>query len=360
MRPSLGYGGADRVTVNLLNHYDRDAYEIELAVMNAKGEFQSSLDSEVVLHNMNVGWMGFAVKPLVKIIKKGNYDVLYSTCGGMSIPMMMAAQRSGFKGIKIVSERNSLHRTYSSVIKKKSLLSLKKKFYPRADIVTVVSEGIGQQVHDILDVKKQNIRVVHNPLIGPEFYAQVEEDVPAVFPKDTCNLLAVGRFVKQKDYPTLIKAFNTAYTQNKKLRLYILGKGPLQEDVVELIHLLALDNAVFLLGFDINPFKYMGKVNAFVLSSLHEGMPGVLIQAMAAGLAVISTDCPTGPSEVINQNENGILVPVSDFHALADAMIRVATDHPFAQKIGKNAAESIHKYTIEEGVKSYFSFLGKE
>lgn len=356
----MGYGGADRVTVNLLNHYDRDKYDIELALMNAQGEFQSSLDPDVKIYNMNVGWMGFAVKPLVKIIERGNYDVLYSTCGGMSIPMMMAAKRSGFKGKKIVSERNSLHRTYSSRIKKKSLLSLKKKYYPKADIVTVVSIAIGKQVQDLLKVKEENVRVVHNPMIGEEFYTQLKEDVPVLFPKDTFNILAIGRFVKQKDYPTLIKGFNTAFTKNKDLRLYILGKGPLQEAIFELIRLLALENVVFLLGFDTNPFKYMDKVDAFILSSLHEGMPGVLVQAMAAGLPVISTDCPTGPNEIIQHNENGLLVPVGNFQSLATAIEQIATDHTLAKKIGENAARSVNYYTIENGVKSYFDFLEKE
>ncbi|PCJ67878.1 MAG: hypothetical protein COA58_01695 [Bacteroidetes bacterium] len=358
VRPSLGYGGADRVTVNLLNHFDSDKYEVELALMHSNGEMQSMLDRPIKIHDLKVGWLGFAVNPLMKLIRSNNYDVLYSTCGGMSIPMMIAAKRTNFRGLKVVSERNSLHRTYSSIVKKKSLLSFKKRYYKQADLVTVVSREIGSEVQEVLGVNESQIRVVNNPLIGDSFFSEMQEE--ASFPSietGTFNILAIGRFVKQKDYGTMLKAFNALYTNNKNVRLNILGKGPLQKDIEDLVDILGITNVVSFLGFDSNPFKYLRIADAFILSSLHEGMPGVLVQAMAAGLPVISTDCPTGPNEIIDNNKNGILIPVSDISAAHLALESLLHNPEKSMEMGKKAALSIERYSINNGVDSYFKIL---
>jgi glycosyltransferase involved in cell wall biosynthesis len=358
VRPSLGYGGADRVTLNLLNNCDFEKYDVSLALLHLNGEFQSYLDSRVTVYSLNASSLWFAVKPIISLLKLKSFDVVFSTCGGMSIPMMLAATISKFNGKTIVSERNSLDRTYSSWLKKTMLLGLKKRLYKRASLVTAVSEEIKEQIQLRFDVPLEQIKVVHNPLIDERFYEQLNEPVNTEsIDKDKHTFIAIGRFVKQKDYPTLLKAFKETLVTVPNSQLVILGKGPLQSKINLLITELGLENDVNLIGFDPNPFKYLKHADVFVLSSLHEGMPGVLIQAMAAGLPCISTECPTGPKEIIVNSENGLLVPVGDYNKLATAMSELAQNSDLRKNLGERARVSVKPFGIKEGIESYFNLI---
>jgi len=136
-RPSLGYGGADRVTVNLLNAMDESKFDISLAVMHTSGELQNELNKNISVINLQASWLGFSVNPLIQHLKSQKYDAIFSTCGGMSITTVIAAKWARSDANVIVSERNSLHRQQSSYFKKGTLLFFKKWTYKRADIVSV-------------------------------------------------------------------------------------------------------------------------------------------------------------------------------------------------------------------------------
>ncbi len=356
IRPSLGYGGADRVTLNLLNNYDKEKYDVSLALMHLNGEFQSDLNKNVAVYNLGASSLWFCIRPIQRLLRKENFDVVFSTCGGMSIPMMLATQFMRFKGTTIVSERNSLDRTYSSSFKKSMLLGLKKRLYKRASLVTAVSHGIKDQLIARFKLESNRVFVVNNPLIDNHFYNQLDEPLEIKKSEAKLQFIAIGRFVKQKDYPNLLHAFKKL-TETQEAELIILGKGPLKSKVEQLVEALNLKNNVQLVGFDPNPYKYLKHADVFVLSSLHEGMPGVLIQAMAAGVACISTDCPTGPNEIIEHEKNGILVPVGDSNVLAGAMLSLASDSALREKYGEAAKKSVKKYQVNEGVESYFKLI---
>ena len=165
--------------------------------------------------------------------------------------------------------------------------------------------------------------------------------------------LAAGRLCPQKDYPTLIRAFATL-AETRPLRLLILGDGPDRADLESLIRQLGLADRVALPGFAENPFSAMARAGVFVLSSAWEGLPGVLIQAMACGTPVVATDCPSGPREVLVDGRYGPLVPVGDPEALAQA-IGETLDRPLGAELLKARASDFELAAV---TRRYLEVLG--
>jgi glycosyltransferase involved in cell wall biosynthesis len=170
--------------------------------------------------------------------------------------------------------------------------------------------------------------------------------------KEIPVIIAVGKLKPQKDFETLIKAFAKVRTKFKA-RLIILGEGPMLSDLNLLVEKLNITDDVIFEGFVQNPFKYMRNADLFVLSSKYEGLPGVLVQALACGCPVVSTDCPSGPREILENGRYGPLVPVADENALATAIIaqlQTRHDRDYLQTRGRSFSE-------EEAVRGYLRVL---
>lgn len=357
IRPNLGYGGADRVTLNILQDYDRNKFQCDLALMQKKGELLPFLPKDVTVieaKSMNVILLFWS---LIPIIKKGKYDVLYSTSGGTNVPLVTASWFSTSKAKIVLSERTALFAPGKNKWKQTIQFLLKKMTYKKADYVTCVSQGLMKQMKKHIGVIDNKLKLVNNPIVNEDLLKGKEEElVNEIFSSGKPIILAVGRLIPLKDYPTLIAAFQ----QVKKridCNLYILGKGPLETALKEKVSILGLEKEVIFGGYDSNPFKYMKKASVFVLSSRHEGMPGVLIQAMACGVPVVSTDCPTGPNELIVDGENGFLVPIGDVNKIAERIEELISQPILAAKMTAKAQNSIMKFHQKAAIDSYFEFL---
>jgi glycosyltransferase involved in cell wall biosynthesis len=160
--------------------------------------------------------------------------------------------------------------------------------------------------------------------------------------------MGAGRLEKQKDFETLIRAFSHV-RKDATVRLVILGRGSRKEKLRALADDLGVGDDVLLPGFVDNPFKYMARAGVFALSSQFEGLPGVLIQAMATGCPVVSTDCPSGPREILDEGRYGPLVPVGDPEALAEGIRSVFSDPPSTTTM----KESAERFSEEKAVERY-------
>lgn len=331
-RPTMGQGGADRMTATLLQSLDRQRFDLGLVLVKESGEFIEDVPDDVPIHLLNVSSLWTAWFPLKKLLLAHQPDVFFSTSGGANIPAVIAYKLAGQRGRLILSERNTVYHGELNA-KRRLVLSLKKVLYQQADQITAVSEGVKQDMVEKLGLSPDRIQVVYNPVVTDEIIKQAEEPLghPWFQRGQPPVILAAGRMVKQKDFATLICAF-AQVRRLVPIRLVILGEGPLQGELETLAHTLGVGEDVCFPGFDKNPFRYMAACSLFVLSSLHEGLPGVLIQAMACGAPVISTDCPYGPSEIITADgEDGFLVPVGDVAAVADR-IHFLLDNPEVRK----------------------------
>jgi glycosyltransferase involved in cell wall biosynthesis len=191
-----------------------------------------------------------------------------------------------------------------------------------------------------LDLPADLITAIYNPMVDEELEALSQEEVDHPWlGGEVPVLLAVGRLVSQKDYPMLLRAFSEV-RRKRPVRLIVLGEGELRGELEHLAKRLRIQSDVDFPGFIKNPFPFMRKCTMYVLTSRIEGLPGALIQAMACGAPAISTDCPSGPSEIIQQGKNGILVPVGDSAKLVSA-IETLLDTPHLRETLSKAGRDI-------------------
>jgi glycosyltransferase involved in cell wall biosynthesis len=222
----------------------------------------------------------------------------------------------------IVSERNTLSLArHGSTFRQWLRPRLIGRFYRWADGIVAVSGGVADDLSVATGLPRDRIEVIHNPVITPRLKEMAEERIahPWFEPGQPPVVLALGRLAPQKDFATLIRAF-AQVRQDRSARLLILGEGPERAALESLVRDLALETDVGLPGWVTNPYPFMVRADLFVLSSKWEGLPGVLIEALYCGVPVVSTDCPSGPSEILEGGKYGRLVPVGDVEALAGAI----------------------------------------
>lgn len=340
------------MTVNLLRLLDRRRFKPTLALMRAEGEHLSAVPRDVPVIDLGAHSMWSAWWPLRKVLARQNPEVLFSTSSGANILAAVARLLVRRRPRLVLSERNVLARDQPGW-KLRLVLFLKKVLYPTAQCVTVVSSGVGHDLEQRLGIEKSLIRVVYNPVVTDEIQSLSEEEVSHPwFQGSRPTILAAGRLVPAKGFPTLIRAFHRL-RRNHDVRLAILGEGPKREELEELVASLGEEELVSLPGFDPNPFRYMSRCTIFVLSSRFEGLPGVLIQAMSCGAAVVSTDCPSGPSEIVDHGENGLLVPVDDDQAMAKAISTLLEQPSLRSTFGARAKEKAARFRAEASIHLY-------
>ena len=200
---------------------------------------------------------------------------------------------------------------------------------PHSDHIVAVSEGVRHSVSSKAGVPKERITTIYNPVVTPRLEV-LSREVPA-HPWLTGGgppvILSAGRFVQIKDFPTLIRAFQKL-SMTIPARLILLGDGNQRKDLASLVHRLNLENKVSMPGWVDNPYAFMARASLFTTSSRMEGLQNVLIEALACGCPCVSTDCPSGPAEILEGGRIGRLVPVGDAGALAEAMRLTLEDPP--------------------------------
>jgi glycosyltransferase involved in cell wall biosynthesis len=230
---------------------------------------------------------------------------------------------------------------------------LLRTFYPWASSVVAVSRGAADDLARTTGLPRGKVEVVYNPVITPEILALADQAPadPWFAPSQPPVILGVGRLTRQKDFATLIRAF-AAVRRRRPARLVILGEGEDRTALEELAAALGVSDDVALPGFRENAVGYMARAALFVLSSAWEGLPTVLIEALAAGTRVVSTDCPSGPREILDGGRLGALVPVGDAVAMA-AAIDAALDQPS----GRAGRDALHPFTRDAAVDNYLRLI---
>jgi glycosyltransferase involved in cell wall biosynthesis len=200
---------------------------------------------------------------------------------------------------------------------------LAKWFYPWADGIIAVSGGVADDLAQLIKIPRERIQVIYNPIVTPELFDKSKALLvhPWFKSGEPPVLLAVGRLTVQKAFDVLIRAF-AQVRKDHQVRLLILGEGEERTALETMIREYDMEEDISMPGFILNPYPYMAHAAAFVLSSRWEGLPTVLVEAMALGAPIISTDCPSGPREILLDGKYGQLVPVDDPFALAAAIVK--------------------------------------
>ncbi|MCG5497799.1 glycosyltransferase [Ectothiorhodospira variabilis] len=353
VRTGLGQGGADRVTLTLLEQLSRERYELMLGLMRAEGTLLPRVPRDVEVLDLGSASLWSAWISLSRTLRRIKPDIIFSTCSGMNMPAVVARAVGAPKARLVLSERNVLLHGNRHP-KRLAQVPIKAVLYRFADGITAVSEGVRADLMAKLFLPLERVQIVYNPVVGPDVIEAAKEPVGhPFFNSDVPVVVAAGRLVDQKDHATLLRAFAKARARHPA-RLLILGEGPLRESLMAHAKALRISEDFDLPGFDENPFRYMARAGAFVLSSTEEGLPGALIQAMALGAPCVSTNCPAGPSEIISQpGDNGFLVNVGDDEAMGDHLAWLLANPSKARAVGEKGRDAVQKFCLEQSITRY-------
>jgi glycosyltransferase involved in cell wall biosynthesis len=293
--------------------------------------------------------------PLIRYLRRERPRVLISGISHANLVALWAVRLAGVNTPIVVTVHNTMSR---STPQRGRLVGgawrqLFRTFYPWASSIVAVSRGAAEDLARTSGLPRERVEVVYNPVITPALMALAREtpDHPWLAPAQPPVVLGVGRLTRQKDFSTLIRAF-AEVRRRRVARLLILGEGEERTRLHALVTELGLGDDVTLPGFRDNAMAYMRASRVFVLSSAWEGLPTVLIEALAAGARVVSTDCPSGPREILQEGRLGTLVPVGNPAALADAMID-ALDGPSPAA----PLEALAPFTLDTAVDNYLRVI---
>lgn len=359
--PALEGGGAERSMLNLAQGMVNSGYTVDLVVAQAEGAYLNQIPPGVQLVDLGDGRLVKGKRTLqrlpalVRYLRRRRPDALIAAMSHTNLVALWARLLAGVPTRLAVNEQNVISQDAPQAADRFFRLTpqLARYFYRWADCVVGVSQSVADDLVQVVGLPQRLVKVIYNPGVTPQLREKVQAplDHPWFQPSQPPVLLGVGRLTKQKDFPTLIKAF-ALVRQTHVARLVILGEGPDRPALEALVRDLELEADVSLPGFIANPYAYMARATAFVLSSLWEGLPTVVVEALYCGVPVISTDCPGGSREILRDGQFGPLTPMSDPVALAAAM-----EQAIRGQLPRPPKESWQPYAVETIVNQYVELL---
>lgn len=329
-------GGSQRCALKLAGAFAARGHRVDMVVVRPEGPLQSEVPPSVRLVWLESGLLRLSlahgdrrrqvkasVPALVRYLRQERPDVLLGVGNRVNLTAVWACRlaRTGTRLVLRVSNHLS-GSSWNPERKPRPLQPvLARLLYPWADAIIAVSEDVARDLASVIKIPRERITVIPNPVITPELEEKARAllDHPWFRHDQSPVVLGVGRLVSQKDFPTLLRAF-ARLRASRPIRLMILGEGKGRARLTTLAGELGIAGDFELPGWVDNPYSYMARSAVCVLSSAWEGLPGVLIEAMACGCPVVSTDCPGGAAEILEGGVYGPLVPVGDAAALATAM----------------------------------------
>lgn len=353
--PNLIGGGAERVAVNVANALVRRGHAIDMVLFQAEGELMGDLDPAVRVVDLGVKRVRWALPPLVRYLRCARPDAMLANMWPLTLKAIWARALARVPTRVVVAE----HTTWSrSELLDRPALSWQVRtsmhhFFPKADGIVAVSNGAADDLARFARLDRRSISVIYNPVVGPERPVTDEVLRPAGWWNGPHKrVLAVGTLKAIKDYATLLGAF-AVLRQQVDARLLMLGEGECRAALEEQVRRLGLEGSVFMPGFAKDTAPYYQRADLHVLSSTGEGFGNVIVEALEAGTPVVSTDCLSGPREILADGQFGRLVPVGDVPALATAMAEsLASPHDRAAL--KARAQD---FTIDKAVDQYLQLL---
>lgn len=329
---------------------------VELLCIRQDSPHLKGLHSDIKIIPLGVRHALQAIMPLAGYLRKNRPHGLIAAKDRAGQAAVLARLISGVQTRLAIR----IGTTISAAIQGKSILNRwawhlpMRMFYPRADRIIAVSQGVARDICNITGLSNQKVIAVPNPVIHSRIYklAQEKTDHPWLDSPDLPVILGVGRLTRQKDFHTLMRGF-ALIQRHIASRLVIVGRGRDEASLKRLAQDLSVKERVSFVGWTSNPYAFMSKASLFVLSSRWEGSPNVLTEAMALGTPCVATDCPSGPSELLTGELRRHLVPVEDPETMAKAMLHTLQIPPDAQLL----KEAVRPYEVRNSAKQYLNAL---
>ena len=344
--PDLRGGGAERVAVNLANSFSRRGYAVEMVLLSATGQFLVDLRPEIRVVDLQIKRMRWALLPLVRYLRQARPAALLACMWPLTVAALLARALARVPTRVVVAEHTTWSRdeiASSHWGRWKVGTSMQFAFAGAEGIVTV-SNGAANDLASFANLDRKSITVIYNPVVGDTKPPASVPLAPAGWWRGPHRkVLAVGTLKAIKDYSTLLTAF-AQLRQRVDACLLILGEGECRTALEAQIQQLGIEDSVFMPGFVQDPSPYFQQAELHVLSSTGEGFGNVIVEALETGTPVVSTDCPSGPREILSDGQFGRLVPVGDAVALAAAMAEsLGAQHDTAGLVARAQDFSIDK-----------------
>ncbi|HEX4145212.1 MAG TPA: glycosyltransferase [Pirellulales bacterium] len=352
----LGCGGAERVTVNLIRAAADAGIPIDLLLARAEGPLLSEVPSQVRIINFRAARLQRAIPKIALYLRRERPWGIISQITHANLVCLIARALAGTKTPLVAVEHNHFSAMRAAGGVRPRVERLARWLYPWADHIVAVSSGAARDVEQCLGLPAHRVRTVYNPIVDARLLARAEEPCPHPWLADGTSrttdeqpvLLTVGRLAPQKDHATLLHAL-AIVRRTRAARLVIFGEGAERARLESLRRQLGLEAAVDLPGLTDNPYAAMRAASLFVLSSRFEGLPTVLVEALACGCPAVSTTCPSGPAEILADGRYGTLVPPENPEALAAGILQGLDWHWDRDKLRRRGAEfsmdaSLHEY----------------
>jgi glycosyltransferase involved in cell wall biosynthesis len=319
--PDMRGGGAERVALRLIEDFVAAGHEVQLVLMRAQGELLPLVPPEVRIFDLEAQRIRSVVLPLRRYFHEQKPDAIQILMWPLTVVGLIAHRLAGSKARVVLAEHSTLSRQYAS-FRRLGLAKLRHSirfFYPLADARITVSKQAADDLADVSGLPRESIDVIYNPVGGPPASARPGADVVALWGDAPARILTVGTLKKEKNHALLIRAF-AELVRTRPARLMIVGEGEMRAELEQLALTLGVAEHLVMPGFFTDPWPFYLSANLFALTSDFEGFPLVLIEAMRAGLPIVSTDCESGPREILDDGRLGALVPCGAAQALAAAM----------------------------------------
>ena len=347
-----GHSGVDRAVQHLIPELSARGYEVDLLHIHRHGPYLKSIPEGVRVIDLGTSSTYSSLFPLIRYLRRERPVVLLSDKDRVNRTAMLARYLSGAKPRQVLRYGStvSIDLTSKGMFERWLQRTSMGKLYPYADCVIVPSAGAADDMAAYTGLAREHIQVVPSPAIPDEAFNREFERPhhPWFQTGQPAVILGVGELGMRKDFATLIRAFARVRRQ-RECRLMILGEGKLKAELERLAESLGVADDVALPGFKSNPYDYMAHADLFALTSLWEGMAVALIEALGMGTPVVSVDCPSGSSEILQDGKYGPLVAVQDHKSLSQAIMDTL-DNPLPKKMLQEAAKP---YAVSAATTAY-------
>ncbi|MBU9712943.1 glycosyltransferase [Evansella tamaricis] len=354
----MGAGGAARTLLNIINNLDRSKFIPVLVTLNFDGSYEKEVKEDVVFIKLPTKRLSKSIFQLSKIIRDEQIDIVFSTIPRVNTIAIVANKLSFSKAKNVIREADNLGGTWKTNLQ---LLGFGLVYKLSSQIVSL-SEGVKDNLIKRYKIKPKDIEVIYNPVDVESITEKISSgrmnpEDENLFDTTDKIIITAGRLVEQKDQKTLLSAF-AKVNQEIPSRLIILGEGPLEDKLKQQAKELNVFERVHFIGFKNNPYIYFQNADLFVLSSIHEGFSHVIAEALATGTPVVSTDCLSGPSEVLNKGEYGDLCEVGNIEEMAEKMTGVLSleENNLEKRIAMGYTRAQH-FDAKKIVKEYESIF---
>jgi glycosyltransferase involved in cell wall biosynthesis len=341
--PTLG-GGAARVVITLLRHLDRTRFEPHLVVFYTFYGFwfRSEVPDDVVMHVLEAKRARNAMPKLVRVIWQVRPAVIVATQGYINFLLLLAKPFLPSCKIvirEVIGERYMEHNRYRDLLYQCYL-----RLVRRADRIVTQTAAVARRLTDEIAPRPGQVECIHNP-VDTERLAAAATRAASPFTGPGPHVLAMGRLAEQKGFDLLLAAMVGVRAADVAAHLTIVGVGELEAELAARVQELGLSDAVELVGFQEQPERFFAHADVFVLSSRYEGMPNVVLEALACGLPIVAFDCPHGVSEIVQDGVNGRLLPAEDVPALTAALVEVLRDDGLRRRMRVAIPDTLRSFT---------------